>query len=623
MNLVTTNEKKKGIGALAVILCLLAVVCTGTLAYFTAKDVVINDFKIADGIKVKVVEPNWNPDEAVNLLPTQTVTKDPAIQNPNDIPVYVTAEVTLPTKDIVTAELDGTPKPQQVTDLFNYEVNDKWVLDDVITGDGTVTYRYIYTEPLAPGDTTQSIFDSVTVCNYVNGQLTPDELHQQIIVVGFGIQTEGIATPEAAAAILFTQTTPKVTYAVFTASDGSLNFYKRTSMPESGNGIEVYPIDEEDCDFTDGKAPWIAHTREIKSIAVIDNGISPTSMGEWFADCESCLTIDVTKLNVERVNTFWATFAGCTSVETLDLSTWNVPSTVKTTDYMFHQMRDIATIYANDTWEAIANDTSRPTSTTFSDCQNLTGGQGTTFASKLPLFNNHQYARIDGGPSNPGYFTSKATVDLGTPDSNGVVFAVYNKAENTLNLYKRDTLPANTQVETVYPIDEANCDFGGQTPPWYTHAREIKSIAVVDDGIQPTSLGEWFIDCANAQTIDVAKLDVSKARSLYAAFSGCRTVETLDLSTWNVASDIENINSLFSNCASLTTIYANESWNSITFADPNKYDAWTYMPDTFTECRKLVGGSGTSFAENPWLFYDCFLARIDGGAENPGYFSTK
>ena len=73
MDIATVNEKKKGIGVLAVLLCVLAVVCTGTLAYFTAKDTVTNDFTIADGIKVKVVEPNWNPDEAVNLLPTQTV----------------------------------------------------------------------------------------------------------------------------------------------------------------------------------------------------------------------------------------------------------------------------------------------------------------------------------------------------------------------------------------------------------------------------------------------------------------------------------------------------------------------------------------------------------------------
>lgn len=601
MNLVTTNEKKKGIGALAVILCLLAVVCTGTLAYFTAKDVVINDFKIADGIKVKVVEPNWNPDDAVNLLPTQTVAKDPAIENPNDIPVYVTAEVTLPTKDIVTAELDGTPKPKQVTDLFSYEVNDKWVLDDVITGDDTVTYRYIYTEPLAPGDTTQSIFDSVTVCNYVDGQLTPDELHQQIIVVGFGIQTEGIATPEEAAAILFTQNTSKVTYAVFTASDGSLNFYKRSSMPESSEGVEVYPINEEDCDYTDGKAPWIAHTREIKSITVVDNGISPTSMGEWFADCENCLTIDVTKLNVERVKTFWATFAACASVETLDLSTWNVPADVETTNYMFYEMRDVVTIYANDSWEAIANDTSRPTNTTFASCPSLTGGQGTTFISHLPLYNNYQYAHIDGGPSNPGYFTEKIPFELGTPDVDGNAFAVYYKATKNLSFYKRDTLPTSTQVETVYPIDEANCAYGNGAP-W--GGNSIMSVTVVDEGIQPTSLDGWFM--FPATSFDVAKLDVHKVASANVAFAGSNAT-VLDLSTWNVA-NLTEAEQMFAGTYSLTTVYANESWNGVA------------GPTTFFECPSIVGEQGSRPSQ---YGYSGAYARIDGGADNPGYFTAK
>lgn len=607
MSITTTNEKKKGIGALAVLLCILAVVCTGTLAYFTAKDTVINDFTIADGIKVKVVEPSWNPDEAVNLLPTQTVPKDPAIQNPNDIPIYVTAEVTIPTKDIITAELDGTPRPQQVTDLFSYEVNDKWVLDDVVTGDGTVTYRYIYTEPLEPGDTTQSIFDSVTVCNYVNGQLTPDELHQQIIVVGFGIQTEGIETPEDAAAILFAQTTPKVTYAVFTASDGSLNFYKRTSMPESGNGIEVYPIDEEDCDYTDGTAPWNAHTREIKSIAVIDDGISPTSMGEWFADCENCLTIDVTKLNVERVRTFWATFAACASVETLDLSTWNVPADVETTNYMFFEMRDVVTIYANDSWEAIADDTSRPNNTTFASSPKLTGGQGTTFLSHLSLYNSYQYARIDGSSGKPGYFTSKAPVNLGTPALDGHVFAVYSEVDQSLNFYKRDAVPASTQVDTVYPIDEENCDYTGGTASWNAHTSNIKSITVVDDGISPTSMGEWFANCANCLTIDVTKLNVERVNTFFAAFAGCASVETLDLSTWNVPNLVE-ADCMFFEMVKLNTVYANESWNGVAGSS------------AFFMASSLVGDQGSKPSQYGW---SGTYARIDGGADNPGYFSVK
>lgn len=601
MSITTTNEKKKGIGALAVLLCVLAVVCTGTLAYFTAKDTVTNDFTIADGIKVKVVEPNWNPDEAVNLLPTQTVPKDPAIQNPNDIPIYVTAEVTIPTKDIITAELDGTPRPQQVTDLFSYEVNDKWVLDDVIEGDGAVTYRYIYTEPLEPGDTTQSIFDSVTVCNYVNGQLTPDELHQQIIVVGFGVQTEGIATPEDAAAILFAQTTPKVTYAVFTASDGSLNFYKRTSMPESGNGIEVYPIDEEDCDFTDGTAPWNAHTREVKSITVVDDGISPTSMGEWFADCENCLTIDVTKLDVERVRTFWATFAACASVETLDLSTWNVPADVETTNYMFFEMRDVVTIYANDSWEAIANDTTRPNSTTFASSPKLTGGQGTTFLSHLPLYNSYQYARIDGSSGKPGYFTEKTPFDLGNPDSDGSAFAVYHSATKSLKFYKRDTLPASTQTEIVYPIDEENCAYGNGAP-WGSNS--IVTVTVVDEGIQPTSLDGWFM--FPVTSFDVAKLDVHKVTSANVAFAGSNA-SVLDLSTWNVAS-LAEAEQMFAGMYSLTTIYANESWNGVAGSM------------TFFENPLLVGGQGSKWS---WNACSGTYARIDGGADNPGYFSLK
>jgi hypothetical protein len=41
----------------------------------------------------------------------------------------------------------------------------------------------------------------------------------------------------------------------------------------------------------------------------------------------------------------------------------------------------------------------------FSNCTSLVGGQGTAYNSSNPK--DKTYAHIDGGPSNPGYFTAK------------------------------------------------------------------------------------------------------------------------------------------------------------------------------------------------------------------------
>lgn len=68
---------------------------------------------------------------------------------------------------------------------------------------------------------------------------------------------------------------------------------------------------------------------------------------------------------------------------------------------------------------------------------------------------------------------------------------------------------------------------------------------------------------------------------------------------------------MFFNCSSLTTIFATDKFVTSTATNSN------YM---FSGCRNLVGGAGTVFNGR---VYDKTYARIDGGEENPGYFTAK
>ena len=70
---------------------------------------------------------------------------------------------------------------------------------------------------------------------------------------------------------------------------------------------------------------------------------------------------------------------------------------------MFFACRILQTIYVGSGWTtaAVTNSTYM-----FTDCTSLVGGQGTTYDAN---HTNAAYAHIDGGPSNPGYFTAKNT----------------------------------------------------------------------------------------------------------------------------------------------------------------------------------------------------------------------
>jgi surface protein len=109
-----------------------------------------------------------------------------------------------------------------------------------------------------------------------------------------------------------------------------------------------------------------------------------------------------------------AMFDGCKSLTSLDLSHFNT-SRVTDMESMFNGCKILETIYASRRWSTVAVTES---DNMFCDCTNLVGGQGTVYDK------NHidaAYAQIDGGQSNPGYFTGKAVVLNGDVNNDGEV----------------------------------------------------------------------------------------------------------------------------------------------------------------------------------------------------------
>ena len=68
---------------------------------------------------------------------------------------------------------------------------------------------------------------------------------------------------------------------------------------------------------------------------------------------------------------------------------------------MFADCATLKTIYVGDRWNPINVTNSE---SMFKNCNNLIGGQGTKYDEK---HTDVEYAHIDGGESNPGYFTKK------------------------------------------------------------------------------------------------------------------------------------------------------------------------------------------------------------------------
>ena len=120
-------------------------------------------------------------------------------------------------------------------------------------------------------------------------------------------------------------------------------------------------------------------------------------------------TLDVSHFDTSKVTNMSNMFQG-SQVTTLDLSSFDT-SNVTNIGYMFRSATNLKTIYVSNKFNT-GNVTN--SSGMFTGSTNLVGGKGTKYNSS---YVDKTYARIDGGTSNPGYFTDIADKDIPAPNS--------------------------------------------------------------------------------------------------------------------------------------------------------------------------------------------------------------
>ena len=138
------------------------------------------------------------------------------------------------------------------------------------------------------------------------------------------------------------------------------------------------------------------------------NTTNVTNMS-WMFYYSKATTLDVSNFDTSKVTNMGSMFVN-SKATTLDLSNFNT-SNVTNMSYMFNTSTNLKTIYVGDKFN-----TNNVTSSAnmFTDSTKLVGGAGTKYNSS---YVDKTYARIDGGTSNPGYFTDIADKDIPAPNS--------------------------------------------------------------------------------------------------------------------------------------------------------------------------------------------------------------
>ena len=378
------------------------------------------------------------------------------------------------------------------------------------------------------------------------------------------------------------------------------------------------------------------------------------TMQNMFQGCAGLTSINLSGWDTSHIINMNAMFLDCSSLTELDLSSFDTGK-VQEIHGMFKNCSNLETIYVDaDLWSTTSVTQGHDM---FVGCGSLVGQQGTACSSLYGEGSSETsvtYAHVDQGETNPGYLSEKAPVVLNddfyyylyghisTSEITSLTFGSFSAYSSRFtwedgiefDVNKSGSIRAFVSGTDVYVLSESGIqiqfpdDPGGTFSNW-TKLTAIYGLEQVDtslvtnmsflfngctslislnlsgfDTSNVTTMKQMFTSCSSLTTLDLSSFDTSNVTNMRSMFNGCSKLETLNLANFNT-SIVTDMYGMFYSNSNLKTIYAG-NWNT---------DKVTSSDNMF-DCKNIVGGSGTTYIDESISY-----ARIDGGTDNPGYFT--
>ena len=274
-------------------------------------------------------------------------------------------------------------------------------LDKMVGADKTkVTGSSILKVTFKETNNVYTISGTQGVEEYKKAEVTP--------VYAFLCDADGDGTGET---LVLSSTETIEGYTIIT-NYGDNEEYQINNKEVANGSVYYYPI-------------WRNETSSITKV-IIYNKIVPTMTERWFNNCTNLKEIEnlgnldtsnvttmtcmfmnctFTQLNLSSFDTSSVTqmasmFYGCSKLTDLDVSNFDT-SNVTTMGMMFSGCTKLKTILVSSQW---TNENVYDSYLMFYNCTSLVGGAGTVYNAS---YIEDEYAHIDEGETNPGYFTLK------------------------------------------------------------------------------------------------------------------------------------------------------------------------------------------------------------------------
>ena len=129
-----------------------------------------------------------------------------------------------------------------------------------------------------------------------------------------------------------------VSFAIYSATDSSLRFYRSTSVPAQGSTYNsravtaIYQrVNELNATSSTG-VPWSSYATSIKTVSIEHENIKPVSTAYWFNGCSYMTTGSFARLNMSKCTNMACMFGGAgnltSSIQISGLENWNTSNVI-------------------------------------------------------------------------------------------------------------------------------------------------------------------------------------------------------------------------------------------------------------------------------------------------------
>ena len=351
------------------------------------------------------------------------------------------------------------------------------------------------------------------------------------------------------------QTQTRQMYARLDKETQTLTLYYGTNYKESDYGISLLT----------GSPLWQtkAERKKIKTV-VFDESCKearPKDCGAWFWSFEALTTIEhLDYLNTSEVDDMRLMFSSCTSLETLDLSSFNTEK-VKHMYAMFDGAKNLRSIKLP---KGFIGSSVTDLNATFKGCESLT-------ELDLSGSNSENVKEM-----NEMFYGCRALSKLDLTDfKTGQVTTMENMFCICSTLETLDVSSFNTENVTTMLGMFNNCsslrslDLPGfntanvtQMSSMFNKCSSLRSLDLSSFNTRKvTYMQSMFEGCTNLESIDLSSFDTENMKSMTGMFFSCTKLETLDLSSFATPKMVSMLDA-FSNCKNLKKIYVTSAFTT-------------------------------------------------------------